>query len=185
MSDTTSRKKAGRNTSVHGLIGHPLRNLNQPVACFKDGIRADLLVGTVEWEFAQDCLEAHDVATGQLMVAQLYPQAGQKCSRTLPASSPTTEVIFSMFAPTDLAHPVWSVSAGPTTPLAVSAGHILVNGPSGLHVLSAESGGITVRVSGEFPAQPEHEYIHGHPVGGLVQQTVLESKTRVLDLNVP
>ena len=168
--------------------GTPLWRLNLPVICFADRINAAVLVGTVEWEFAHNCLQAHDVASGQVTVApQIYPPSWKAVF-----ADPTGVVAFdgtrlSMFAPTDLAHPIWSIPAGPTTPLAVSPGHVLVKGPSGLLVLSAKTGAITARVSGDFSGEPEaeSEAIHGHAVDGLVEQTVLESKTRVLDLDVP
>jgi hypothetical protein len=165
----------------------PLWQVNLPVVCFADR-GGSVLVGTVEWEFAHNCLQAHDVATGQMVVPpQLYPP-----SWTAVFADPAGVVAYdgsrlSMFAATDLAHSIWSVPAGPTTPLAVSTGHVLVNGPSGLLVLNSKTGAITGRVAGELSAAPEHESeaIHGHPVGGLVEQTVLESKTRVLDLDAP
>src|ERR1700704_3071081 len=166
----------------------PLWRLNLPVICLSCRINAAVLVGTVEWEFAHNCLQAHDVASGQVTVPpQIYPPSWKAVF-----ADPTGVVAYdgahlSMFVPTDLAHPIWSVPAGPTIPLAISPGHVLVNGPSGLLVLSARTGAIAARVSGDFSGkvEAESEAIHGHSIDGLIEQTVPESKTRVLDLDLP
>jgi hypothetical protein len=110
-----------------------------------------VLVGTVEWEFAHNCLQAHNVATGQVVMApQLYPSSWKAVYADPEGLAAYDGSHLSMFAPTDLGYAIWSVPADPTTPPAVSASHVLVHGPSGLPVLSAKTGAIIDHVSGEF-----------------------------------
>ena len=145
------------------------------------GPEDDVFAGLVEWEFSDSCLFAHNVATGQLVAENIYPSSWQSVAATPDALLEYNGSRLSYFTMTDLAHPVWSQPAGPTTPLAMSAGHVLVNAPSGLLVLSTANGSITSSVPATLFSGDGSYTV----VDGLVAQGSEAGDTSVLELDPP
>jgi hypothetical protein len=141
----------------------------------------DVFQGLVEWEFSDSCFQAHNVATGQLVADQAFPSSWQSVVATPTAVLEYDGSKLSFFKMPDLRHPIWSQPAGPTTPLAVSSGHVLVAAPSGLLVLSAADGSIISSVpTAVFPGDGSYSI-----VDGLVVQGSEDGATSVLELDPP
>jgi hypothetical protein len=120
-------------SAIHRLHRADLRQSAVDIwACPESaGSQDDVFNGLVEWQFSDNCSEAHNVATGELVAERIYPSSWRSVMAT-----PTTVLEYShsklsLFKMSDFAHPVWSERAGPTTPLAMSSGHALVEAPAG------------------------------------------------------
>ena len=155
--------------------------LRFPRACPESaGSQDDVFNGLVEWQFSDTCSEAHNVATGKLVAERIYPSSWRSVMAT-----PTTVLEYShsklsLFKMSDFAHPVWSEKAGPTTPLAMSSGHALVEAPSGMLVLSITDGSITSSVPSVFSVSSSYSI-----VDGLIAQGTIDGRTNVLELDPP
>jgi putative pyrroloquinoline-quinone binding quinoprotein len=141
----------------------------------------DFFVGSVEWEFGSTCVEAHNVATGQLVADETFPTSWQSSVATPQSVLAYDGSELSFFNVPDLHNPVWSQPAGSTTPLAISTGHSLVQAPSGLLVLSNTNGSITASVSSATFTGNEDFTV----VDGLVSQDAVDGSTSVLELDPP
>lgn len=156
-------------------------DLRLPVACSGgEEPEDDVFAGVTEWEFSDSCEEAHDVATGKLVDDRAYPSSWQSVAATPTAVLAYDGTHLSYFVRPDLRRPAWSKPAGTTTALAVSAGHVLVDAPSGLLVLSTADGSITATVSAAFTGSG-----HYTVVDGLVAQGEIDGTTSVLELDPP
>lgn len=156
-------------------------DLRLQAPCVADtGPEDDIFDGLVEWEFRSSCFQAHNVATGQLVADHTYPSSWQSVAATPTAILEYSHSKLSYFTMSDLNHPVWSESAGSTMPLAMSSGHVLVQAPSGMLVLSAANGSITSTVSSAFSGSGSYSV-----VDGLVVQGSEDSETSVLELDPP
>lgn len=134
-------------TGFDTQTGRQLWDLRLPVPCAGGTVAGDdVYVGTVEWQFGSRCVEAHDLATGKVIIDQAYPDSWQNVTAT-----PTQVLAFdgtrlSLFRISDFQHPIWSEPADSATPMAISSGHALVLAPSGELVLSTANGSITARL---------------------------------------
>lgn len=153
-------------------------DLRLPTSC--EYVEDGELVGMIEWEFGRHCIEAHEVATGQLLVDQEYPSAGQATAADHSVVLAYDGSNLALYATSDLGHPIWTEPAGMTAPLVVSPGHVLVEAPSGMLVLSASNGQIVAQVPKEF-SEAEGGVVG--PIDGLVEKTAEDGQTIVLDLD--
>ena len=158
-----------------------LWDLRLKIPCAADtGSQDDVFRGPVEWEFSGSCVQAHNVATGKLVFDQKYPSSWQSVAASPAAVLEYGKDQLTYYAMPNLTQPVWSDKAGQTTPLVISSGHVLVEAPSGLVVLSAADGSLTTSV-------PDALFPTGYYtiVNGLVVQTAEDGESSVLELDPP
>ncbi len=136
-------------TGFDARTGNLLWDLRFPSPC--NEVEASYVTGTIEWRAGPRCMTRHDVLTGQLVSMQGYPPAWRNIYADPNGIVAMNGSSLAFYLPDDLANPVWSVSADPsTTPLAISSKHVLVAASSGGVLLSRADGSLVTRVSSEF-----------------------------------
>lgn len=167
-------------TGVNAQDQSQLWDLRLPVPCSSESSE---LIGTIEWEFGRNCVTAHDVATGNLVLDEQYPTDWQSTAANSSVVLAFNGSTLALFSTTNLLQPIWAIPADSIEPRFVSAGRVLVEAPSGLLILSAANGKIVARVPGSFPlGRSEISDIMG-PVNGLVGLTRVNGKSAILNLD--
>jgi hypothetical protein len=161
--------------------GRKVWDLRLKTPCTADtGAQDDVFQGLVEWEFSDGCAQAHNIATGALVLDKKYPSSWKSVAATPKAVVEYGKHHLAYYAMPNLTSPVWSEHAGSTTPLVVSSGHILVDAPSGLVVVSAADGSVTTSVPDALFPSGDYTYVNG-----LVVQTAEDGESSVLELDPP
>ncbi len=141
IKDATSDN--GSLTGFTAQTGRHLWTLPFPTACLHDNPPHFELVGGIEWDYWQQCYQAHDLRTGRILSTGTYPSSWKS-----QLASPDGVVAFdgtsiSFFGVNDLNHPIWSKPAsGNPTPLGVSRGHLVIQADAGLLLLQTSDGSI-------------------------------------------
>ncbi len=172
----------GHVTGFNVQTGAMVWDLHLPRRCWTDQSE---LVGTVQWGFGNSCVEAYDFVSGKLVSDAAYPEGWKGV-----AANHSYIVVFdgsslSEFSTSDISNPLWSEPAGSTEPLIVTDGHVLVEAPSGMLVLSTQDGSVVAHVGGKFPTLNAAglETLTTGPIEGLVATSEENGDVAVLDLD--
>ena len=139
-------------TGFDARTGKQVWDVHFPIPCSSSSMHR-VLVGSIEWTFGDGCVEAHDLLTGDVKLDLDYPSSWQGVAASPTTASVYTAGHFSLYKWPDVAHAIWSIAAGTTTPVITMPGHLLVKAPSGMLIVDAKNGSIVAHTP-EWPDDP-------------------------------
>jgi hypothetical protein len=148
-------------TGLSATTGAVVWDLRHAVACGGESASDTFLVGDVEWNFDSDCVEAHNIATGQQIIDQAYPEGWDVLGTPegILTYGNGNLSFYRLADPTGT--PVWREPAGESEPLVIAASRSLVAAPSGRVIVNNQTGAVIKQFRGVFDFGPFTETLNG------------------------
>lgn len=143
-------------------------NLYLPVSCLAE--RSEV-VGSVEWELGDNCVNAYDLVTGQPVISEQVPSSWAHVAISRNGVVEWGGRQLAYYSLTDLSTPVWSEPAGEAYPQVVGAKEALLENQAGSFIVNLSNGKIRAKVPPEWtteePSDTAEQALEG-PVEGLI-----------------
>jgi PQQ-like domain len=186
--DATSNSQSGV-MGVDARTGKDVWTLTLKIRCGDSGehnrrfFSGSDMVTIGEINFPNEfCVEVHNLLTGKVKQDVALPRTWKAIAASASLICEYDGHRLSLYALSNLQKPIWSIAAGPTTPIAVVGSHVLVKAPSGLLLLDAKTGAIVAHVTAPSFESPGYAFVSD----GLIESAgTSDNFATVLDVDAP